>query len=56
MDGGDLSIIEFENNVLKVLYHGACGSCPSSTAGTLKAIENILRDEYKPCLVVELAA
>ena len=56
MDGGDLSIIEFENNVLKVSYHGACGSCPSSTSGTLKAIENILRDEYKPDLIVELAA
>ncbi len=56
MDGGDLNIIEFEGNTLKVAYQGACGSCPSSTMGTLKAIENILRDEYKPDIVVELAA
>ena len=56
MDGGDLNIVEFAGNTLKVAYQGACGSCPSSTSGTLKAIENILRDEYKPDIVVELAA
>ncbi|MEO6697324.1 MAG: NifU family protein, partial [Gammaproteobacteria bacterium] len=26
----------------KVRYHGACGSCPSSLAGTLSAIENLV--------------
>jgi Fe-S cluster biogenesis protein NfuA len=26
-----------------VHYQGACGSCPSSTSGTLSAIENIVR-------------
>lgn len=56
MDGGDLNVVEFDGSVLKVAYQGACGSCPSSTMGTLKAIENILRDEYKPDIVVELAA
>lgn len=55
MDGGDLDIVEFTNNVLKVNYQGACGSCPSSAAGTLKAIENILKDEFNPDIVVELA-
>ena len=55
MDGGDLQIVGYEGNTLKINYHGACGSCPSATMGTLKAIENILRDEFKPDLVVELA-
>ncbi len=55
MDGGDLDIVELAGNVLKVNYQGACGSCPSSSMGTLKAIENILRDEYNPEIVVELA-
>lgn len=56
MDGGDIQIVQFEGNVVKVNYQGACGSCPSSAMGTLKAIENLLRDEYKPDIVVELAA
>lgn len=54
-DGGDLQIIGLNDNVLIVNYQGACGSCPSATMGTLKAIESILRDEYNPDLVVELA-
>lgn len=55
MDGGDLDVIALDGNVLKVAYQGACGSCPSSTMGTLKAIENLLRNEYHPDLVVEMA-
>lgn len=52
-DGGDLQIISLEGNVLTVNYQGACGSCPSSTMGTLKAIEGILRDEFNPEIVVQ---
>lgn len=44
-DGGDIEIVKFENNQLYVHYQGACGTCPSSTSGTLMAIESILRDE-----------
>ena len=51
-DGGDLQIIALEGNRLIVNYQGACGSCPSSTAGTLKAIENILREEFNPDIEV----
>ncbi len=47
-DGGWLEIVGFENNVLKIRYEGACGSCPSSLTGTLMAIENILRQEVDP--------
>jgi Fe-S cluster biogenesis protein NfuA len=54
-DGGDLQVLGLNGNILIVNYQGACGSCPSATMGTLKAIENILRDEYNPDLVVELA-
>jgi len=55
MDGGDLQVIEYKGNTLKIFYQGACGSCPSSSMGTMKAIENILRDEFNPDLSVELA-
>lgn len=37
-DGGDLQIVGLEGNVLLIRYFGACGSCPSSLAGTLSAI------------------
>ena len=56
MDGGDLDVIALDGNVLKVVYQGACGPCPSSSMGTLKAIENLLRNEYNPDLVVEMAS
>lgn len=44
-DGGDVEIVSFENNELKILYQGACGGCPSSMMGTLDAIQGILRNE-----------
>jgi len=44
-DGGDIEIVSFENNELKIMYQGACGGCPSSMAGTLDAIQGILRNE-----------
>ncbi len=44
-DGGDIEIISFENNELKITYQGACGGCPSSMMGTLDAIQGILRNE-----------
>ncbi len=55
-DGGDIELISYEDNVLTIQYEGACGTCPSSTTGTLMAIESILRDEYsKDIQVVPLS-
>lgn len=54
-DGGDLKALSFENNMLLVQYQGACGSCPSSTTGTLEAIRGILKDEYSPEIEVYIA-
>ena len=51
-DGGDLDIVSYEDNKLTVFYQGACGTCPSSTTGTLMAIEGILRDEFNPQIEV----
>jgi Fe-S cluster biogenesis protein NfuA len=55
MDGGDIQIIGYEANKVKVFYQGACGSCPSAAMGTLQAIENILKNEFNPEISVELA-
>lgn len=51
-DGGDIEVIKFEDNKVYVTYQGACGTCPSSTTGTLMAIEGILKDEFDPAVEV----
>lgn len=45
-DGGDLTVVKYEDNKVYVHYEGACGTCPSSTTGTLMAIEGILKEEF----------
>jgi len=42
-DGGDLHVIGLAGNQLSIHYQGACGSCPSSIAGTLTGIESLVR-------------
>jgi Fe-S cluster biogenesis protein NfuA len=54
-DGGDLTCESFEDNILMIKYQGACGTCPSSTMGTLEAIRGILQDEYDPDIEVYIA-
>ena len=54
-DGGDLAVKDFKDNVLIVKYQGACGTCPSSTTGTLEAIRSILKDEFHQDVEVYLA-
>ena len=44
-DGGGLEVLGLEGKQLKIRYQGACGSCPSSMAGTLHAIQNLLQTE-----------
>jgi Fe-S cluster biogenesis protein NfuA len=51
-DGGGLEVISFDGQTLQISYHGACGSCPSSTSGTLRYIEGLLQDEVDPGLRV----
>jgi NFU1 iron-sulfur cluster scaffold homolog, mitochondrial len=53
-DGGWLEIVSLENNLLKIRYEGACGSCPSSLTGTLMAIENMIQTEVDPEIEVEV--
>lgn len=51
-DGGDLRILSYKENTLKVFYQGACGSCPSAAMGTLNAIQNLLQSEVNPNITV----
>lgn len=54
-DGGDLQVIGLQGNTLKISYQGACGCCPHAAMGTLQAIQNVLREQYSPDIVVEMA-
>ena len=54
-DGGDIETVSYQDDVLLVRYQGACGTCPSSTMGTLEAIRQILRDDYSPEIEVYVA-
>ncbi len=54
-DGGDLAVEGYEKNILTIKYQGACGTCPSSSMGTLEAIRGILKDEYDPEIEVYIA-
>lgn len=51
-DGGGLEIKGLVNDQLLIRYQGACGTCPSSTMGTLMAIENLVQMEVDPGLDV----
>jgi Fe-S cluster biogenesis protein NfuA len=54
-DGGDLEVLNLTGNVLTISYQGACGCCPHAAMGTLFAIQNILQDQYRPDIIVEMA-
>ena len=53
-DGGGLRLVDVVEKTARVEYQGACGSCPSSTSGTLFYIESVLRSRVHPELIVEL--
>jgi|TARA_B110000467_G_scaffold135910_1_gene133098 Fe-S cluster biogenesis protein NfuA len=52
-DGGGVDLLEIEGNVIKLHYQGACGTCPSSTTGTLSYIETFLKDTLHSDLTVK---
>ncbi|MBF0122367.1 MAG: NifU family protein [Candidatus Omnitrophica bacterium] len=54
-DGGDLEVLGLDGKTLTIRYEGACGCCPHAAMGTLYAIQNILRDQYDPEIVIEMA-
>jgi Fe-S cluster biogenesis protein NfuA len=55
--GGELELLSYDPETarLSVNYLGTCGYCPAATTGTLEIIQNILREEFEPRLVVEVA-
>lgn len=54
-DGGGLEVLGIEGFRVTIKYQGACGSCPSSINGTLRAIEGLLRRDINPSIEVVAA-
>ena len=52
-DGGGINILSIEGKQIKIHYQGACGSCPSSTTGTLQYIEQFLKEAISSDLEVQ---
>tara|TARA_B100000686_G_scaffold104407_1_gene111627 strand:- start:1356 stop:1982 length:627 start_codon:yes stop_codon:yes gene_type:complete len=52
-DGGGINIVGIEGKQIKIHYQGACGSCPSSTTGTLQYIEQFLKEAISSDLEVQ---
>jgi len=55
-DGGGLEVIKVEGNDVVIKYQGACGSCPSSTGGTLAAITRALKGYCDPNLEISISS
>lgn len=54
-DGGDIIYRGFENGTVFLEMHGACSSCPSSTATLKVGVETMLRQEL-PDIVQQVEA
>ena len=47
MDGGDVELVDLEENILTIKYEGACNDCPSSLSMTLGAIQQIISENFR---------
>lgn len=53
MDGGDVTLVSYENSIVKLHLRGACHSCPSSTVTLKHGIESRLKQTYPDIKSVE---
>lgn len=52
-DGGDLELVAIEGKTVKVMLKGACGGCPHAQQTLKEGVEQVLRSEIDPEIVVE---
>ncbi len=52
-DGGGVEVKGLEDNMVSIEYHGACGSCATSTSGTLQFIQTQLKQQLHSDLKVQ---
>ncbi len=52
MDGGDISIVSLDGNVLTVVLYGACSHCPRASETLKMGVERLLRQAVSSTLIV----
>lgn len=52
-DGGDISVVSLEGNVLSVSLHGACCGCPHAAATLQNAVQATLHKMVSPDLLIK---
>lgn len=55
-DGGDVELIDIEGSVVTVALRGMCSACPSSKLTIEKFVQQVLREQVDPTIVVKEAA
>lgn len=53
MDGGDVTLVAYEDSIVKLRLRGACHQCPSSTVTLKLGIENRLKQSFPEIKAVE---
>ncbi|HLX62296.1 MAG TPA: NifU family protein [Planctomycetota bacterium] len=53
MDGGDITLVAYENKIVKLRLRGACHACPSSIVTLKMGIENRLKQAFPEIVGVE---
>lgn len=51
-DGGDISVVSINGNLLSVRLHGTCSNCPCASATLQNAVQATLRKMVSPTLEV----
>jgi NFU1 iron-sulfur cluster scaffold homolog, mitochondrial len=52
-DGGGVEVKSLKDNVVRIEYHGACGSCATSSTGTLQYIQSQFKQQLHSDLTVK---
>jgi Fe-S cluster biogenesis protein NfuA len=52
MDGGDVSFVKFENNIVYIRMSGACVGCPAASYTVKLGIEEAIREQIPDVLEV----
>lgn len=53
LDGGDITLVDVEEGIVKVRLHGACSTCASTQVTLYQGVERILRQEIPEIRGVE---
>lgn len=52
-DGGDIEVVNFQDNVLSVRLQGACSCCPHARMTLENAVGNTIRQAVSQDIVIE---